>query len=279
MQLGKQLFPEDYLEVSHGMKQHKTRQLQKKRINTDQIAKIPQILKSRRLKLKKVMTRDEQQFIQDEIRRIDPTITFGEAYAEIYALRDPPARCRVCGAVFPNNLLQDIYETNLIVYSKGKLMEEKYMENAQRDDENINTRLDQYSKKPGNQSSVVTEEQQVKERINFGSLQQKQKASRQLSKDYPIGNEVGLLNSAIYSDIRSELSISQEKLTVRLQQEICAAILSQNNLNTIYDIGALNQGRPPINDIYGRSPFETYQSKRGQEIEDISQNWQKKSKL
>ncbi|KAA6402659.1 MAG: hypothetical protein EZS28_001805, partial [Streblomastix strix] len=31
---------------------------------------------------------------------------------------------------------------------------------------------------------------------------------------------------------------------------------------TVYDIGALDWGRPPINDIYGRKPFETYDTAR-----------------
>jgi hypothetical protein len=35
-------------------------------------------------------------------------------------------------------------------------------------------------------------------------------------------------------------------------------MIASMNLNTVYDIGALDWGRPPINDIYGRHPFETY---------------------
>jgi hypothetical protein len=31
-------------------------------------------------------------------------------------------------------------------------------------------------------------------------------------------------------------------------------------LNTVYDIGALDWGRPPINDIYNRNPFETHKT-------------------
>jgi hypothetical protein len=37
-------------------------------------------------------------------------------------------------------------------------------------------------------------------------------------------------------------------------------ILASENLNTVYDIGALDWGRPPINDTYGRSPFITHET-------------------
>ncbi|KAA6364436.1 MAG: hypothetical protein EZS28_040037 [Streblomastix strix] len=64
--------------------------------------------------------------------------------------------------------------------------------------------------------------------------------------------------SSFIDDVQPEISLSQEKLSEAQQQQIEADIISSVNLNTVYDIGTLDWGRPPINDIYGRQPFETY---------------------
>ncbi|KAA6352904.1 MAG: hypothetical protein EZS28_051569, partial [Streblomastix strix] len=61
-------------------------------------------------------------------------------------------------------------------------------------------------------------------------------------------------------DVQPETSLVQEKLTETQSQEIELDIISSVNLNTVYDIGALDWDRPPINDIYGRQPFETQQT-------------------
>ncbi|KAA6357786.1 MAG: hypothetical protein EZS28_046687 [Streblomastix strix] len=47
---------------------------------------------------------------------------------------------------------------------------------------------------------------------------------------------------------------------LREVKQIQSDMLAASNLSTVYDIGALDWGRPPINDIYGRSPFETYKA-------------------
>ncbi|KAA6395810.1 MAG: hypothetical protein EZS28_008662 [Streblomastix strix] len=57
-----------------------------------------------------------------------------------------------------------------------------------------------------------------------------------------------------------ELSLDQEKLSEEQQRQMEEDMISSMNLNTVYDIGALDWGRPPINDIYDRHLFETYAS-------------------
>ncbi|KAA6379675.1 MAG: hypothetical protein EZS28_024798 [Streblomastix strix] len=58
--------------------------------------------------------------------------------------------------------------------------------------------------------------------------------------------------------IPPEFILAQEKLSEAQQQLIEADIISSVNLNIVYDIGALDWGRLLINDVYGRKPFETY---------------------
>ncbi|KAA6392382.1 MAG: hypothetical protein EZS28_012089 [Streblomastix strix] len=65
-----------------------------------------------------------------------------------------------------------------------------------------------------------------------------QQTSEQITK---LSHE-DLPNSAVYPDIPPK------------------SLLQKENLNTINDIGVLDWNRPPINDIYSRSPFETYQT-------------------
>ncbi|KAA6377726.1 MAG: hypothetical protein EZS28_026748 [Streblomastix strix] len=64
--------------------------------------------------------------------------------------------------------------------------------------------------------------------------------------------------SSMMDDIPPEFTLAQEKLSEAQQQQIEADIISSVNLNTVYDISALDWGRSPINDVYGRKPFETY---------------------
>ncbi|KAA6381072.1 MAG: hypothetical protein EZS28_023401 [Streblomastix strix] len=64
----------------------------------------------------------------------------------------------------------------------------------------------------------------------------------------------------MFDDLTPEFTVAEEKLTEAQRQKIESDIISQRNLNIIYDIGALDWGRLSINDIYGRQPFETYDS-------------------
>ncbi|KAA6363434.1 MAG: hypothetical protein EZS28_041039, partial [Streblomastix strix] len=67
-----------------------------------------------------------------------------------------------------------------------------------------------------------------------------------------------LPQSSVFDDIPPEFTVAQERLSEEQQRQIESDIISSVNINTVYDIGALDWGRPPINDIYGRKPFETY---------------------
>ncbi|KAA6357691.1 MAG: hypothetical protein EZS28_046782, partial [Streblomastix strix] len=194
-----------------------------------------------------------------EIRRMDPTITAAEAHAGVFAISNPAARRRIYTEGFPNSLLQDLYETSIRINNEGKLTEEKYMENVQRYDQNINSRLAQASMNLGSNQLVITPEQQLNEQMNEGSQRQKQILSKQLDSEFANQQQAtDLGQSSFIDDVQPEFTLSQEKLTEAQQQQIEADIISSMNLNTVYDIGALDWGRPPINDVYGRKPFETY---------------------
>ncbi|KAA6324871.1 MAG: hypothetical protein EZS28_054137, partial [Streblomastix strix] len=52
-------------------------------------------MRQRGLKLKTGITQKEQQVIDDEIRRMDPTITAAEAHAGVFAISNPAARRRI----------------------------------------------------------------------------------------------------------------------------------------------------------------------------------------
>ncbi|KAA6353881.1 MAG: hypothetical protein EZS28_050592 [Streblomastix strix] len=112
----------------------------------------------------------------------------------------------------------------------------------------------------GNRGPVVTQEEQLNEQLNFGSQKQKEKIVNELNKEYPTDNDEPLPDSSFVSEIAGDQSLAQEKLTDEQRQQMQSDILAANNLSTVYDIGALDWGRPPINDIYGRSPFETYKA-------------------
>ncbi|KAA6380764.1 MAG: hypothetical protein EZS28_023711 [Streblomastix strix] len=111
----------------------------------------------------------------------------------------------------------------------------------------------------GSNQPVITPEQQLNEIMNEGSLSQKQILSRQLDSEFANQSQASDLGqSSMMDDLPSEYTLAQEKLSEAQQQQIEADIISSMNLNTVYDIGALDWGRPPINDVYGRKPFEIY---------------------
>ncbi|KAA6365349.1 MAG: hypothetical protein EZS28_039126 [Streblomastix strix] len=211
------------------------------------------------LKLQKGITQAEQQVIENEIRRLDPSITAAEAHAGVFAISNPAARRRIYTEGFPNSLLQELYETNIRINNEGKLTEEKYMENVRRYDQNINSRLAQASMNLGSNQPVITPEQQLNEQMNEGSPRQKQLLSRQLDFEFANQQQASELpQSSVFDDIPPEFTVAQERLSEEQQRQIESDIISSVILNTVYDIGALDWGRPPINDIYGRKPFETY---------------------
>ncbi|KAA6390103.1 MAG: hypothetical protein EZS28_014366, partial [Streblomastix strix] len=168
---------------------------------------------ARGLKLRKGMTSVDKRNIEDEIMRVDPSIRPVDAMAGVLGLTDHKARRLVYRLGFPNSLLQDLYETDLRVNNEGRLIQEKYVENAGRYEENINARIDQPSMNLGSRRPVVTEEQQLNELLNFGSPRQKEKESQSLNQQFPTESQEDLGQSSMFQDQPPEITVAQEKLT------------------------------------------------------------------
>ncbi|KAA6395361.1 MAG: hypothetical protein EZS28_009115 [Streblomastix strix] len=198
-------------------------------------------MRQRGLKLKIGITQAEQQVIENEIRRMDSSITAAEAHGGVFAISNPAARRRIYTEGFPNSLLQELYETNIRINNEGKLIGEKYMEHSQRYDENINSRLAQASMNLGSNQLVITPEQQLNELMNKGSTRQKQIVSRQLDSEFVNQSQAtDLGQSSVLDDLQPEFTLAQEKLSEALRQQIESDIISSVNLNSVYDIGALD---------------------------------------
>ncbi|KAA6380763.1 MAG: hypothetical protein EZS28_023710 [Streblomastix strix] len=86
-----QVTESDYEYAKH-MQQKKFRKVNYQRLRTKQLAKIPQLIRQSGLKLKKGITQAEQQVIENEICRTDPSITAAEAHRGVFAIPNPAAR-------------------------------------------------------------------------------------------------------------------------------------------------------------------------------------------
>ncbi|KAA6356114.1 MAG: hypothetical protein EZS28_048359, partial [Streblomastix strix] len=224
-----------------------------------QVAKIPDMLKSRGIQLKRGMTSKQQEKIQKEILRYDNEIAPFEAKLGVLGLIDDTQKPKIYGGNFPYSLQQELLETNIRINNEGKLTFDNYIDNTQRYSSNINKGLDDPSMNLGSRSPVITPEQQLNELMNEGSQRQKQILSRQLDSEFANQQQATSLGqSSVFDDIPPEFSLAQENFSEEQQRQIEADMIQSMNLNTVYDIGALDWGRPPINDIYGRHPFETY---------------------
>ncbi|KAA6365522.1 MAG: hypothetical protein EZS28_038951 [Streblomastix strix] len=218
-------------------------------------------MRQKGLMLKTGITQKEQQVTEDEIRRMDPTITAAEAHGGVFALSDPITRSKIYGGKFSQSLLQDLDETSIRINNEGKLILEKHIDNTQRYTQNINSRIAQGSMNLGSYQPVITPEQQRNELMNEGSPRQKQILSRYLNDEFANQEQAtDLGQSSFVDDVQPETSLAQEKLSEAQRQKIEVDIISSVNLNTVYDIGALDWDRPRINYIYGRQPFETQQA-------------------
>ncbi|KAA6370023.1 MAG: hypothetical protein EZS28_034451 [Streblomastix strix] len=138
-QIQQQQDPESDPDYAQHLQKKKFIQLNYQRLRTEQLARIPQLMRQRGLKLKTGITQKEQQVIENEIRRMYPTITAAEAHGGVFAISNQAERKRIYTEGFPNSLLQQLYETKIRINNEGKLIGEKYMENNQRYDENINS--------------------------------------------------------------------------------------------------------------------------------------------
>ncbi|KAA6391661.1 MAG: hypothetical protein EZS28_012814 [Streblomastix strix] len=206
------------------------------------------------------MTTADKCAIEEEIIRAKQSIRPVDAFAGEYGLKDRKARRIVFGARFPNSLLQDLYETEFRVIREGKQKQEKFVESTGRFEENINVRTDQPSMNLGSRKQIRTEEQQLNDIMNFGNPRQNQKENQQLNLLYPAEAQEDLGQSSILQNQPPEQTVTQEKITERQRQAIQKDIHKQENLNTVYGIGALDWCRLPVNDIYIRNPFETHKT-------------------
>ncbi|KAA6383167.1 MAG: hypothetical protein EZS28_021307 [Streblomastix strix] len=201
------------------MQGKKFRQLNYQCLRTKQLAMIPLLMKQRGLKLKKGITQAEQQVIENETHRMDPAITAAETHGGVFAITNPAVRRRQIEKV----------------------------------------RQVEPAKNLGSRRPVITEEQQLNGIINEGSQRQKQILNRQLDSEFANQSQASDLGqSSVLDDIQPEYTLAQEKFSEAQQQQIESDIISSVSLKTVYDISALDRGRLPINDIYGRKPFETY---------------------
>ncbi|KAA6316294.1 MAG: hypothetical protein EZS28_055282, partial [Streblomastix strix] len=97
-----------------------------------QVAKIPDILKSKGIKLKRGMTSKQQEKIQQEIMRYDNEIQPIEAKFGVLGLIDDIAKRKIYGGDFPYSLQQELLETNIRINNEGRLTFDNYIDNTQR---------------------------------------------------------------------------------------------------------------------------------------------------
>ncbi|KAA6362106.1 MAG: hypothetical protein EZS28_042367 [Streblomastix strix] len=209
---------------------------------------------------KKGMSRKQEQKIEQEILRSDPEIQPYDAHVGLLGLIYDAHKRQVYGGNFPYSLQQDLLETSIRINNEGKLILDNYIDNTQRYSSNINKGLNEPYMDLESRQLPITEEQQLNEQMNYGSPSQKQSISRYLNDEFVNQEQASNLPQSSVFDEPTEISLAQENLSEEQQRQIEADMISSMNLNTVYDIGALDWGRPPINDIYGRQPFETYAS-------------------
>ncbi|KAA6356243.1 MAG: hypothetical protein EZS28_048230, partial [Streblomastix strix] len=181
-----------------------------------------------------------------------------EAKLGVFGLIDDTQKRKIYGGDFPYSLQQELLKTSIRVNNEGKLIFDNYIDNTQRYSSNINKGLNEPSMNLGSRSPVFSEEQQLNELMNEGSQRQKKSINKQLNSEFANQQQATELPQSSVFDQPPELSLGQEKLSEEQQRQMEADMISFMNLNTVYDIGALDWGRPPINDAYGRHPFETY---------------------
>ncbi|KAA6363284.1 MAG: hypothetical protein EZS28_041189, partial [Streblomastix strix] len=68
-----------------------------------------------------------------------------------------------------------------------------------------------------------------------------------------IGN---LVQSSSFEDQPPTMLLMQEKLIEKQQQAIEKDLVQKENFGQIYDVGALDWGRMPVNDLFNRSQFQ-----------------------
>ncbi|KAA6379979.1 MAG: hypothetical protein EZS28_024493 [Streblomastix strix] len=226
-------------------------------VNPSNVRRVPQMLKTKGIKLKKGMSTRQKQQIADQINAADPEISKREALIGVLGLTNKTMNRRVYGPLFGEDLRAEFFENAIMLNNEGKLITEKFVENSQRYDQNPNARLDQPSMYLGRSSPGLSPEYINNEIMYSGSYKQKEKENQRIDDIYDIQTQQDLGQSSILEDIQPSMPLMQEKLIEKQQQAIEKDLAQKENLAQIYDVGALDWGRMPVNDQFNRQQFKT----------------------
>ncbi|KAA6389804.1 MAG: hypothetical protein EZS28_014669 [Streblomastix strix] len=211
-------------------------------VNPSNVGRVPQMLKTKGIKLKKGMPTRQKQQIADQINAADPEISKHEALVGVLGLTNKTMNRRVYGPLFGEELKAEFFENSIMLNNEGKLITEK---------------LDQPSMDLGRSSPGLSPEQINNEIMYSGSYKQKEKENQRIDDIYDIQTQQDLGQSSVLEDIQPTMPLMQEKLIEKQQQAIGKDLASQENLAQIYDVGALDWGRMPVNDQFNRQQFKT----------------------
>ncbi|KAA6393517.1 MAG: hypothetical protein EZS28_010953 [Streblomastix strix] len=226
-------------------------------VNPSNVRRVPQMLKTKGIKLKKGMSTRQKQQIAAQINAIDPEITPHEALIGVLGLTNKTMNRRVYGPLFGEDLRAEFFENAIMLNNEGKLITEKFVENSQRYDQNPNARLDQPSMQLGRFSPGLSPEYINNEIMYSGSQKQKEKENQRIDDIYDIQTQQDLGQSSSFEDQPPTMPLMQEKLIEKQQQAIEKDLAQKENLAQIYDVGALDWGRMPVNDQFNRQQFKT----------------------
>ncbi|KAA6396471.1 MAG: hypothetical protein EZS28_008000 [Streblomastix strix] len=226
-------------------------------VNPFNVGRVPQMLKTNGIKLKKGMSIRQKQQIADQINAADPEITPHEALVGIIGLTNKTKNRQVYGPLFGEELRAEFFENAMMLNNEGKLVTEKFIENSQRYDQNPNARLDQPSMQLVRFSPGLSPEYINNEIMYSGSYKQKEKENQRIDDIYDIQTQSDLGQSSSFEDQPPTMPLMQEKLIEKQQQAIEKDLAQKENLAQIYDVGAKDWGRMPVNDEFNRSQFKT----------------------
>ncbi|KAA6397433.1 MAG: hypothetical protein EZS28_007037 [Streblomastix strix] len=226
-------------------------------VNPSNVRRVPYMLKIKGIKLKKSMSTRQKQQITDQINAADPEISKHEALVGVLGLTNKIMNRRVYGSLFGEELRAEFFEIIIMINNEGKLITEKFIENSQRYDQNPNARLDQPSMYLGRSSPGLSPVQINNEIMYSRSYKQKEKENQRFDDIYNIQTQSNLGQSSSFEDQPPTMPLMQEKLIEKQQQAIEKDLASQENLAQIYDVGALDWGRMPVNDQFNRQQFKT----------------------
>ncbi|KAA6381952.1 MAG: hypothetical protein EZS28_022523 [Streblomastix strix] len=132
------------------------------RVDLKKVSRIPDMLKNEGILLKKRMNARQKQQVIDQVRTIDPTITQKEGAAGVIGLTNRTRNREVYGPMFDEDLRSEFFKNAVMLNYEGKLVTQKFIENSQRYEQNINARLADPSMQQGSQSPQVKRKGKLK---------------------------------------------------------------------------------------------------------------------